>query len=543
VSGRRLADIALVALLLSIAVLAFAQSYQRWLDPIIDTGRDLYIPEQIGHGAKLYRDIRYQYPPLAPYLLAAITSVIGHSLAAYAWIGIAQSVVIAAGLWMIGRRVAGQIGGFVAALFFVALSFTGASTWGANFIFPYSYGATIGMALLIASLAAFLFERPSIALAALLVASWCKVEYAVAAVFIVVVLAAARRISLRQAAGFAAGALTTFAVAAFYFRDTAWLRENVFAAALTKGVTARRFFQNVSGVADWTQNLVTALFAIAGLGAIVWLLRSERRAIVITLVLAISVLLSGHSFFRAWGILQVVALLYALRVRAGTLATIAAFSIATSFRIPLNVSPVWYGFVLIVPLYALIAYVLFAYLPERGVYSARASLWWIPLIALLCGRDLGVQRVRYAVKSALIVSSRGVFYDANPDRARVLNEFINTVHGGTLAVMPEGITLNYLTRTTTPLTFHTFTPVETADSRVEDSILSELRAHPPDRVAIVSRDVREFGYRGFGVDYDRRLFAELLHEYSLERKWFPPRFQLILLRRVGVRSPVYSFYL
>ena len=68
---------------LAAGVVAAAQSWNRWLDPIIDTGRDLYIPEQLMQGAKLYRDIRYQYPPLAPYLLAAITRVTGSSLASH----------------------------------------------------------------------------------------------------------------------------------------------------------------------------------------------------------------------------------------------------------------------------------------------------------------------------------------------------------------------------------------------------------------------------------------------------------------------------
>jgi hypothetical protein len=137
--------------------------------------------------------------------------------------------------------------------------------------------------------------------------------------------------------------------------------------------------------------------------------------------------------------------------------------------------------------------------------------------------------VRYALKSFAIASQRGSLDDANPDRARVLNEFIPQIHGGTLAVLPEGITLNYLTRTRTTLTFHTFTPVETADPRVEDAVISEFRARPPDRVAIVSRDVGEYGYRGFGVDYDQRLFAWLTKNYSLERRWTEPRFQLYLL--------------
>jgi hypothetical protein len=513
----------LVALLIVIAAVGFGNSYQRWLDPIIDTGRDLYIPEHLAHGAKLYRDIRYQYPPLAPYLLTLITAVIGRSLAAYTAIGVAQSVVIVAALWLIGRRTAGPIAGFVAALLFVALNFCGASTWGANFLFPYSYAATMGMAFLLVSLALFVHQRPSWALTALLAASWCKVEYAIAAVFVVIVLAAARRITLRQLGAFAAAGVITVSAAVLYFPQ---LRENVFAAALTKGESARNFFRFVAGVSEWPQNLSQAALAVVGIVAIVWLLRSMNSRIAVPVVIAISILLASHAFFRAWGLLQIVALVQGFRERNPTLLTLSAFSIASTLRILLNVSPAWYGFVLIVPLYALIAYVLFAYLPQRGV---SGSIWWIPLIAFLCGRDLGQQRERYAVKSFAITSPHGTFYDSNPDRARVLNEFIGTVRDGTLAVMPEGITLNYLTGRPTSLSFHTFTPVETADPAVEQSIIDELLKRPPERVAIVSRDVREYGYRGFGIDYDRRVMSYLFANYRVERHWSEPRFRLVLM--------------
>ncbi len=513
----------LIALLLVVAAIAFAQSYERWLDPIIDTGRDLYIPEQLTHGARLYRDIRYQYPPLAPYLLALITSVIGHSLASYTAIGLLQSTVIAAGLWMIGRRTAGSIGGFVASLFFVALSFCGASTWGANFLFPYSYGATIGMALIVVSLALFIFERSPFALLALFFASWCKVEYAVAAVVVIVLLAAGRRISFRQIAAFVAAQAVAIAAAVLVFPH---LRENVFAESLMRGESARRFFANVSGVAEWREYLLDAGLAIIAIAGIAWLLRKVRLLIAIPVVIVVSVAicLVDHAFFRAWGLLQVAALVQSFRQRNATLLTLSAFSIATTLRVPLSVSPVWYGFVLIVPTYALISYVLF-----ESFHLGRRAVWWLPLVALLCGRDLIEQHQRYALKAFPIVSPRGSFYDANPDRARVLNDFISHVHGGTLAVLPEGLTVNYLTESRTTLTFHTFTPVETANPQVEDSIIGEFVTRHPERVAILTRDVREYGYRGFGIDYDQRLFAYLLDHYRVARHWSEPRFQLLLL--------------
>ena len=276
--SSRTASIALISLLVAIAALAFIQSYQRWLDPIIDTGRDLYIPEQIDHGAKLYRDIRYQYPPLAPYLLAAVTAVVGHSLASYTAIGLAQALGIAALLWVVGRRTAGPIAGFIAALFFVALSFCGASTWGANFLFPYSYAATIGMVLMMAALTLCIYERPAWAVVALFAASWCKVEYAMAAVIILAILAMARRMTVRAIAAFVVAEGFAVGMALLYFPN---LRDNVFADALTRGESARQFFRNVSGLALWQYNVVTGVLATAGIVLIAWLLRSVRPQIAI----------------------------------------------------------------------------------------------------------------------------------------------------------------------------------------------------------------------------------------------------------------------
>ncbi|MEA2326155.1 MAG: hypothetical protein QOE68_1114, partial [Thermoanaerobaculia bacterium] len=499
------ARIALIATVIAVAAIAFAQSYARWLDPIIDTGRDLYIPEQLARGAKLYRDIRYQYPPLAPYLLALITGAIGHSLAAYVAIGIAQSAAIAASLWMALRR---PLPAFAATLSFVAMCFCGASTWGANFIFPYSYGATIGMMLLCIALAAFVHARNAIAIAALVMSSWCKVEYAVASLVIVIILTFARRITVPQLAAYCGAMIASFAAVAFYFRDTQWWSENVF-AAWQHGERARRFFAVMSGVASWREELVQIAIGMAGIAAILFLQRWRNWLAGVAIVI-VAFLLTGHSFFRAWAALQWIALGWALiRDRESPLLIFAAFSVACTLRIPLNVSPSWYGFVLTVPTIALAAYTLFCYLPRRNV---MAILWLAPFVAN-AGADLWQQHERYAQKRYAIVTPRGTFYDWNADRARTLTSVIGAVQGGTLAVIPEGITINYLANVPTTLTFHTFTPVEVDAPQTEDAIVRELTMHPPDRVLMVSRDLREYGARGFGVDYEMRAGALLRSRY------------------------------
>jgi hypothetical protein len=518
-SRQPTARIALIATVAAIAALTFAQSYARWLDPIVDTGRDLYIPEQLARGAKLYRDIRYQYPPLAPYLLALITGAIGHSLTAYVAIGMAQSAAIAASLWIALRR---PLPAFAATLTFVTACFCGGTLW--NFIFPYSYAATIGMALLCIALAAFVHARHAIAIGALVAASWCKVEYAVAALLIVVILSIARRISWQQTAAYCGAMLATIAAFALAFRDASWI-QNIF-AAWQRGERAQHFFAVVSGVASWREQLLQVAIGIGGIAAILFLQR-WRNWIAAIAIVVVALLLTGHAFFRAWAVLQWIALGWALlRDRESPLVIFAAFSVACTLRIPLNVSPAWYGVVLAIPTIALAAYTLFCYLPQR---NAMAILWIAPFV-VSAGSDLWQQHLHYAKKRYAIVTPRGTFYDGNADRAGILTSVIGAVQGGTLAVIPEGITINYLAKVPTTLTFHTFTPVEVDAPQAEDAIVRELTTHPPDRVLMVSRDLREYGARAFGVDYDLRAGALLHSRYHVENIWRGSRFEAVLLR-------------
>lgn len=516
-------EIVSIAIVVAVAAIAFIQSYARWLDPIIDTGRDLYIPEQLARGAKLYRDIRYQYPPLAPYLLALITGAIGHSLASYMAIGLAQSATIAASLWMALRK---PLPAFAATVTFAAICFCGASTWGANFIFPYSYAATIGMTLLCIALAAFIQTHNAVAIGALVLASFCKVEYAVGALLIMVLLTIARRVTPRQTAAYCGAMILAMATVALYFRDTSWWSGNVF-AAWQHGARARHFFAIVSGVAGWREEVVQIAIGLAGIAAIFFLQRWRHWLAGISIII-VALLVADHSFFRAWAVLQWIALGWALiRERESPLLIFAAFSVASTLRIPLNVSPSWYGVVLTIPTIALAAYTLFCYLPRRNVMA----LFWLAPFVTNAGAGLWQQHERYAVKQYAIVSPRGRFYDWNADRARILSEVIPAVAGGTLAVIPEGITVNYLAGVRTPLTFHTFTPVEVDAPQTEAAIVRELTAHPPDRVLIVSRDLREYGARGFGVDYDLRAGAVLRLRYHVENFWRAERFEAVLLRR------------
>ena len=67
-----------VLTLLQIALIWW--SWGRWLDPLIDFGRELYLPWQITDGRVLYRDLASFNGPLSPYVNALWFAIGGTSL-------------------------------------------------------------------------------------------------------------------------------------------------------------------------------------------------------------------------------------------------------------------------------------------------------------------------------------------------------------------------------------------------------------------------------------------------------------------------------
>jgi hypothetical protein len=529
---RRFIDATIIA---AVGAIAIAQSWMRWLDPIVDTGRDLYIPEQLAHGVKLYRDILYFYPPLTPYLLAGVTAVIGHSIASYVVIGLFIASATAAVIYFLMLRAANELAAVTAAATFAACSVAGQSTWGTNYVFPYAHAATLAMLFFMGMVCALIpveDRRPrlsstGIAVVLAVAASWTKVEYVAFTLIVLVVATIALRLSLWVIASYVALNAVVFAFVSYVFRDADWLHGNVLPDVMAHSGSLRVFYSSVAGFDQWPSLLGVCVAAGIGIVAIAQLLRHDR--IVIASLLAAAIGAAGL-FFQPWALLQLALIPFAIRRRNGPLAVLLAASLCASSRIFLHLTPIWYGFVFVVPLYALAAYVLFPWLPRNGVYSKRASCAWIAAFAGAALHSLVIAHGAYAKKIYPIVTPRGVVYDANPDRAALVNQ-LGRSGLTSLVVIPEGLAINYLFKIPTPISTYTFTPPETADPRAEERILRELATKQPEWIAIVPRDMREFGSRGFGVDYDQRVAAFIRARYAVVASWKRPRSWLLLTKR------------
>src|SRR5438270_8910263 len=260
-------DLLPLGIALALGTILFAVARQHSLEPIIDTGRDLYIPGAILDGKKLYRDLIYFYPPLVPYLLALLTAVIGRSLTAYSVIGAAVAAVVGLTLYAAAKLVAGRLAAFVALIFFVGLNFTCTIGFGSNFLFPYAHEATFGAMFLILTilfLLRYVFESASRANGAgvilfALLASWCKIELALIVAVAILAAAAVHRFPKRYVFSYAGAMLFCALAANVFFSDAPparhWLRGNIFPSTFFGGPTFYGFYARVFGLPRWRELL------------------------------------------------------------------------------------------------------------------------------------------------------------------------------------------------------------------------------------------------------------------------------------------------
>jgi len=575
-------DLLLIVVVALAGAASLAGSYQKWMHPLIDIGRELYVPQQLLEGEKLYRDIRYNYPPLPPYSMAALVRGFGNNLTVFAAFGAVIGAIVAATLYVTGRLLAGPVGGGIAALLFCSLNLTAEKN--SNFIFPWAYAATLGVMfslLFLFFLLRYLFlgrETFNIVLSFLfaVLAAWCKVEFTLYVGLLLLVSIVVHRIPLRPILllVFAMGATLLFV--SLVFSDSGagkhWLWDNVLESSIVSGPAARNLWDRVGGWAEWPRRsaqiavgagLVAAIVAMFyGVDRLGRTLSRWSELLLAAFLAVIGYWMPDDLFFRGWSFIIPLLLVLMTFVPAewpsgqwaegpkgngnglaqrprplgarGPLILLLVGSLALSLRVLMNLAPTWYGVVLIVPTYLLIVSVLFTELPRRGVYSQRRAWLWVPFFAgvALCG--LVNQRALYRQSRFPVVTSRGVFYDSVESRARVLNEFLRYAErmpARSMVVIPEGVSLNYFARCPNPTGYYLFIPAETANPAIERRVISSFERTRPERVVLVRRDLAEFGSAGFGVDYDRELAGYVRSHYEVEKAWNVRFFDLTVLRR------------
>jgi hypothetical protein len=190
----------------------------------------------------------------------------------------------------------------------------------------------------------------------------------------------------------------------------------------------------------------------------------------------------------------------------------SAFALSLLAKIGLNARVYHYGFYLALPA-TTVSIVFLAWLVPQWLQSQSAgtagkrfrtmTIW--ALVAAVVPY-LGLSHGWYRMKIIPIGSGGDRFYVSNaPEQGGLavrdtLEQILQlSPSGSTVAVLPEGVMLNYLSRRETPLRVVNLMPPELV-AFGESEVLRSLRAAPPELVLLVRRDVSEYGYPSFGTD-------------------------------------------
>ena len=577
---RHFASGSVLALYASVFFVLTLWSWRTWPDPLVDFGRELYVPWALTRGRVLYRDIASLFGPLSPYVNALWFRMFGVSLLTLAVCNLVIFAALIAGIHRLIRiatnRVTAAATGLTCLVLFGFSQYVATGNY--NFVSPYSHEATHGLALSVAMMVLLhdaLAARRRISSAAAGVcfglALLTKPEIVVAAVVAVLAswsmagaLGGDDRWNLASAVPIFVGSaaiapLCFFGYFARQMEAGAALRATAGAWAHVgdNGITANEFYRRVMGLDAPLRHAARMLVAFAGFlafvgaaAAISWRSADEERPSERTRLLrlgllgaAIFIFATPDQFPRVLPPVAATTLAAAVvmflrardRDRAVGLAPLvmwSAFALVLLAKLGLHPRIEHYGFYLALPATATAVALLSGVIPEwlaerkseavgRRFRTLALLVLAVPIVPYV-GLAHGWQRTKtlaigsgndrfYATATGPMCYGRGVH-----EALSVLGHV--AAPGDTLAVLPEGIMINYLQRLDSPLRVINLMPPELI-AFGEDDVLRSLAANPPTFVLLVDRDTREYGYPPFGTDvrYGLRIWRWIDDRYDTIR--------------------------
>lgn len=535
-------------------------SWQRWVSPIADSGRELDLPRRLLEGEMLYRDVHYLYGPLAPYLKALLYSLFGARLAVLQGSGLLASLVIVVTIYAIARQLLGK---WEAGLAVAAVILLCVFKPGGNLISPYSYAALYALVFSLGAVQATIAHTRSgrtgdLLLAGLLtgLAAVTKLELALAAalaavVGLISVWERGARVEGRRI-GSLSGKLLLLAlpvvlialpVYGFFFRAVGWrtMIEDchifythlpdpmIFYNAHRSGLD--RPFSSLLQLAGggMVLGLLCLLFLILANPDILrrrWLATLTGLTGMIGGIVAIRMIVGAQwdgSPLRFMPVLLGLVIVNAWR-SSPTRLVLAVYSLAVLARVALRVpSGGAFGSFFLPGSLVILIWWLLHWLPEwakrAGMIAGQDRLRRVIVITVMA--VLTATTVIYAVRYRRTYRDRvetpyGTFYApvATGQVIRQAIQFIaaNTKPNDPVAVLPEGSDLTFLAGRAHPLRHQILVPglMSPAD---ELEAIRTLEKHRVEYILIVNRPMREFGLNSFGEDYYLQLGGWISDHY------------------------------
>jgi hypothetical protein len=535
------------------AMLAF-KTWLKWPDLLVDFGAQIYMPWQISTGAVLYRDVNYLAGgPLSQYYHGLLFKIFGVSFLTLVLSNLVVVVLLTAVIYLCFYRWANQLIAITACVsVLVVFAFPEYTMEGIfNYITPYSAEVVHGLALSVLAVALlarwFETENPQVAGAA----GFCGglVLLTKPEIFLALIMAVAAATALfwhvkrngrvlgRSLALMAAAGMIPAAGFFLWFFRVESFRESVrsvlaaWVPLLTTSAADSPFYRWCLGLDRTSFHLHHILRQFCGLAGLLalcalasWRAIPARLAWVLAALLALVLIKVSWDFDWFWCgyvLLPVCLALLALQIWRGcrsgweppvVFATLWAFwSLAMLAKLGVFCRIWHYGFALAMPAFVSALYFLLWALPwqlERcGARPAifRALVWMLllPGLARLTQASLNLypfKTVPLGSGADTIVSFDPNFRPKDGDVAAALRWVeINVPPRATMAVLPQGALIAYLTRHPNPFGYVGWTPPELA-AFGQEKMTRALMEHSPDYVIEYCVDYHEYGVPFFGLE-------------------------------------------
>ncbi len=574
-----------LALLAGLSVWQLVVSWRRWPDPLVDFGRELYIPWRLSEGAVLYRDVEDFYGPLSQYFNAILFRIFGPGMMVLVTANLIIFAAIVTLLYFLVRRAWGAWAALAGGVVFVAVFGFSRFLYVGNFNYatPYAHETTHGMlVLLLLALALVAWvTRPAMWLSAIVglllgFTLVLKPEILLAAGAMTGAAAAWRawrgtRLALSEvvAIGIATAAPTALFVAYFSrhvsfaeswsFAGRAWL--NVLGTTRYIAEPAQLKYAGLD--APWLHlrehalATGTAVVFFGGVGLAIWIFdqRGKSKAAVPGALFLVAGFIAGAWFLSwTWWI-------EAGRCLLGLMLAYVALGVFRlvrhrSKRAERDSAPPFRLLGAVLGASLLARMILAGKIYQFGYYQAAIAgvvvvallvheipVWCgatpasrrfggiVAFMVLLPGIVLLGQKCRdtYEYVNSPMGTGADRFYAFKPSEplSAVSAVLEKQPRGSTLMVLPEGLMLNYLARMPSPVPHFFFYSAVTEHGN-EARLVAKLNTTPPDFVVILPRDLREYGIAKYGERSGAG--ADILG-------WMQDRYELFGWLREGAAEP------
>jgi hypothetical protein len=569
-AGVRFEDVSLRAtLLVTSAFAGFAWlSWRRLGSLVIDGGHELEVPRRMVQGAALYRDFRWYWGPLAPWVDSGLYRLFGVHSDTLMWAGLVSAALACLGLYLLARCFVGPLtSAWVAVAFLASCAFSRRIDYAIfNFVLPFNFSATYGITLAIWSVLLLVHHArsrrtstlaASAVLAGLVAMTKLEPTFAVVVAHAVFLVTLRPRPSRAQVLAWGSGvavAATGYGIAAWESQGRIW--GSLF-ALLNTG--SRFYISTTMGVREVEHSLLGIGASLLGWAAVLtvarWLARPnagrrDRRLVALAwaLLLLVPAVIVEEMFFRVVPFLLAAGLVWIvlLRLRHGELAlagewqellVVGSFALAALPRILLLTGFDHYGFYLIPPTLACVAIAITRIPAAHGERPLSPQILSAVASTVLAGVALGAFIASFPQFTKQVTEVRTArvhqLVDADSPEAALI-PYLSTFPPGTLcAAVPDGAGVIFASGLTPPDDgMLAYLPM-VLPTREEQRVIRVWGRHPPEVIIRWMDDQRDvFGYDGFGQDYGLDLDRWIYARYDIA-KWGMPKSSVVVRRHDG----------